>query len=310
MGRNRNRGKMSETYHIISDGSCDLPEELVREKNITVVPFYVSFDDQKFLKEGVDINVRDFYQQMVDQKGVYPKSCMPGIQDYEEVFLPFAKDGIPVICICITTKFSGSMQTAVNAREMVLEEYPQAKITVIDSTINTVLQGQFVLEAVRLRDSGASYEESVKRLEEIKSTGRIFFTVGDMEYLKHGGRIGKVAAVAGSILGIRPVITLKQGEIFPSGIGRSRRKTTEKSLELLVEYLKKSRLPSDCFSVAVGYGYDIQEGKDFRDHARDTLKQQGLDVGDIPTYQIGAGISVHTGPYPLGLGVIEKAIHH
>ncbi len=101
---------MSETYHIISDGSCDLPKELAEEKNITVVPFYVSFDDKNYLKENVEIGIRDFYQQMVDRKGVYPKSSMPSTQDYVDVFTPYARDGMPVICICITTKFSGSMQ--------------------------------------------------------------------------------------------------------------------------------------------------------------------------------------------------------
>ena len=100
---------MSEAFHIISDGSCDLPAKLAEEKNITVVPFYVSFDEGQYLKENVDIGIRDFYQQMVDRKGVYPKSSMPSVHDFEEAFLPFVKDGTPVICICITTKFSGSM---------------------------------------------------------------------------------------------------------------------------------------------------------------------------------------------------------
>lgn len=300
---------MSEAFHIISDGSCDLPPELAREKKITVVPFYVSFDDEHYMKENVEINIRDFYQQMVDNKGVFPKSSMPSIQDFEEAFLPFAQAGIPVICICITTKFSGSMQSALNARSLVLEKYPQAEITVIDATINTVLQGQYVLEAASLRDNGVNYPDTVKRLEEIKSTGRIFFTVGDMEYLKHGGRIGKVAALAGSVLNIRPVITLKQGEIFPSGIGRGRKNTTKKALELLLEYLKESGLGIDCFSIAVGYGYDREEGFAFRDHALDVLQENGYDIKEIPVYQIGATIGVHTGPYPLGFGIIEKGIH-
>ncbi len=299
---------MSEAFHIISDGSCDLPVQLTGEKGITVVPFYVSFDDTNYLRENVDIGIRDFYQQMVDRKGVYPKSSMPSTQDYVDVFRPFAKQGMPVICICITTKFSGSMQSAVAARELVLEEYPRAEITVIDSCINTVLQGLYVLEAVKLRDAGTGYQEAVARLEQIKSTGRIFFTVGDMEYLKHGGRIGKVAAVAGSVLGIRPVITLKNGEIYPSGIGRGRKRTTEKSLELLINYIKDSGKEADAFSIAVGFGYDIEEGTAFRDHALEVLRGKGLDVKEIPTYQIGATIGVHTGPYPLGFGVIEKAL--
>lgn len=300
---------MSETFHIISDGSCDLPVSLTKEKNITVVPFYVSFDDKHYLKENIEIGIRDFYQQMVDKKGVYPKSSMPSVQDYEDAFLPFVREGIPLICICITTKFSGSMQSALNARALLLEHYPDAKITVIDATINTVLQGQYVLEAAALRDAGYTYRETIARLEEIKSTGRIFFTVGNMEYLKHGGRIGKVAALAGSVLDIRPVITLKEGEIFPSGIDRGRKRTAQKALELLLDYLKKSSLGIECYSIAVGYGYDIEEGIAFRDHALLELQKNRYPIHEIPVYQIGATIGVHTGPYPLGFGIIEKGIH-
>ncbi len=301
---------MSEAYHIISDGSCDLPGELAAEKDITVVPFYVSFDDGHYLKENVEIGIRDFYQQMVDRKGVYPKSSMPSTQDYVDVFMPYAEQGTPVICICITTKFSGSMQSALNAKAIVRETWPEAEITVIDATINTVLQGLYVLEAAKLRDSGMGYRECVARLEEIKSTGRIFFTVGDMEYLKHGGRIGKVSAVAGSVLGIRPVITLKEGEIFPSGIGRGRKRTTEKAISLLVDYLEENGRAIGRYSIAIGFGYDYEEAVAFRERTLEILRGQGYDVGegDIPIYQIGATISVHTGPYPLGFGIIEKGI--
>lgn len=300
---------MREEFHIISDGSCDLPPKLAQEKNVTIVPFYVSFDDQHYLKENVEIDIRDFYQQMVDKKGVYPKSSMPSIRDYEEAFLPYAQAEIPVICICITTKFSGSMQSALNARSLIREKYPNAEITVIDATINTVLQGQYVLEAVDLRDHGFRYQDAATRLEQIKSTGRIFFTVGNMEYLKHGGRIGKVAVLAGSVLDIRPVITLKQGEIFPSGVDRGRKRTLKKAQDLLLEYLKESDLGVQCYSIAVGYGYDREEGLAFRDQSLALLRDKGYPVNDIPAYQIGATIGVHTGPYPLGFGIIEKGIH-
>lgn len=299
---------MREAYHIVSDGSCDLPPELVQEKYVTVVPFYVSFDGKNYQREMVDIGVREFYQQMVDNSKVYPKSSMPSVQDYVDVFLPFVKEKTPVLCICITTKFSGSMQSALNAKEMLLEEYPEAEIAVIDATVNTVLQGLYVLEAVKLRDSGAGFQETVERLEQIKSTGRIFFTVGDMEYLQAGGRIGKVAGVAGSVLGIKPIITLKQGEIFPSGIGRSRKKNLEKTIELLLAYLNENNAPMDNYSIAVGYGYDLQEAETFREHLSEVLNSKGYPVTDIPIYQIGATIGVHTGPYPIGIGVIEKGL--
>lgn len=298
---------MSEAYRIFSDGSCDLPPELAKEKGVTVVPFYVSFDGESYQKEIEEIGIREFYQKMVDNPKVYPKSSLPATQDYVDAFLPIIKEGIPVLCICITTKFSGSMQSALSARDILLEDYPEARIVVMDATVNTVLQGLLVLEAVRLRDSGADLEQTVRRLDEIKGTGRIFFTVGSMEYLQHGGRIGKVAGAAGSILGIRPIITLKQGEIFPSGIGRSRRKTTEKTIELLTAYLEENGGDISRYSIAVGYGYDYGEAEGYRDRVLEALRQKHKIEG-LPVYQIGATIGVHTGPHPLGLGIIEKSV--
>ena len=116
--------------------------------------------------------------------------------------------------------------------------------------------------------------------------------------------------MAGSLLGIRPVITLKQGEIFPSGIGRSRKNTTQKAIELLVQYLKEQTIGAEKFSVCIGFGYDEEEAKAFRERAYEALKAANLDIkSEIPLYQIGATISVHTGPYPLGFGVVEKSIH-
>ena len=182
------------------------------------------------MEEIKEIGIREFYQRMVDEPGIYPKSSMPSAQDYMEAFLPVAAQGIPIICICITTKFSGSYQSAMNAKEIVLESFPDARITVMDSTINTVLQGIFVIEAVRMYEAALPYDKVIERLEEIKRTGRIFFTVGNIDYLKHGGRIGKLAGIAGSMLGIRPLITLKEGEIFPSGLARSRKKSLRRCM--------------------------------------------------------------------------------
>lgn len=299
---------MSEKFHIVSDGSCDLPSELAEEKHVTVVPFYVSFDEKNYQKEMVEMGVREFYQQMVNNPKVYPKSSMPSVQDFADAFLPYAKAGTPIICICITAKFSGSVVSANNARDMILEEFPDAQISVIDSTVDTVLQGIYVLEAVRMRDEGMDYTETVARLEEIKATGRIFFTVGNIEYLKHGGRIGKVASVAGSVLGIRPIITLKQGEIFASGIGRSRRGTVNKTIDLLLNYLKEQNASTDDYSICVGYGFDREEAEKFREDLITAINEKGYGKVEIPIYQIGATIAVHTGPYPLGIGIIKKSI--
>ncbi len=297
-------------YRIVTDGSCDLPPELCREKDIGVVPFYVSFGSEDYQKEIVDIPIRTFYDQMVADPTTFPKSSMPSVQDYVDVFKPIVAEGKAIICICITTKFSGSYQSAMNAKEMLMESYPDARITVMDSTINTVLQGIFVLEAVRMYEAGLPYEKVIEELEAIKGTGRIFFTVGNIDYLKHGGRIGKLAGLAGSMLGIRPLITMKEGEIFSSGLARSRRKSLEKVYEMLWQYLQEVHAKPDEYVICVGYGYDIEEGEAFRSEAVAFLNAKGYAVADsdIRKYQIGATISVHTGPYPLGFGVLRKSM--
>lgn len=297
---------MNEQFQIISDGSCDLPPELTAKKQIRVIPFYVSFDGTNYRKELEEIGIREFYQEMVNRKGVYPRSSLPSVQDYMDAFLPYAKAGIPMLVLCISTKLSGSMQSALSARELILEDYPDAKIRVIDTTLCTVLQGLLVLEAAAMQERGAGFEETAERIEAIKSTGRIFFTVGNLEYLQAGGRIGRVAGIAGSLLGIRPVITMKEGEIFPSGISRSRRKTLEKTIDLLRDCLQACGGAVKKYSLAAGFGYDREEAEEYR---RLVVERLGglISLEELPLYQIGATIGVHTGPYPLGLGILERA---
>ena len=297
---------MQKKVQIVSDGSLDLSQEITKEKDIEVVPFYVSFDSNTYQKEMVELGVRDFYQEMVDHPDVFPKSSMPSVDDFYQVFEKSVKQQIPVICICITKKFSGSLQSATVAKEMIEENYPDAKITLIDSTINTVLQGLFVLEACRLRDQGLEYEEIVEKLLPIRQTGRIFFTIGSIDYLRHGGRIGKLAGITASALGIKPMITLKEGEIFNSGLARNRIKSMKKIVEMTKNYLDEVNAKSGEYSFCIGYGYDYDEAVKFREMLKELVEER-LGIDEIEIYQIGATIGVHTGPYPIGVGIIKKA---
>lgn len=297
---------MQQKIQIVSDGSLDLPRKLTDEKDIKVVPFYVSFDSETYLKEIEELDIRDFYQNMVDHPNVFPKTSMPSVDDYYRVFAPLAKEDIPTVCFCITAKFSGSLQSATTARDMVLEECPDAKITVIDATVNTVLQGLYVLEACRLRDLGWEYGRLVERMQEIRESGRIFFTIGSIDYLKAGGRIGKLMGLAGSSLKLKPIITLKEGEIYNFGITRSREKSYQKVIDLLKQYLDERNVSVGQYSFAVGYGYDYEEACRFKEMLKNLVEER-LGISDISIYQIGATIGVHTGPYPLGVGIVERA---
>lgn len=296
---------MANQYQIISDSSCDLDPELAAKCNVKVVPFYVSFDKEHYYKEIEEVGIREFYQQMADNPDVFPKSSLPSIDDYITTFTPYVKEGIPVICICITTKFSGSYNAAVNAKNILSDDYPEARITVIDAQINTVLQGLYVLEAVRMRDNGLSYEETIEQLERIKTTGRIIFTTADISYLKSGGRLGKLISIANNALKIKPLIILKEGEIFPFGIARSRKKSLDIVIEQTRKYFRELDDDVNNYSFVVGYGYDKEEAMEFRDRLLADLKTYS-NLESLDIFQIGATIGVHTGPHPLGVAFIKK----
>lgn len=292
-------------YQIISDGSCDLEADLKEKYNIKIVPFYVSFDEETYYKEIEEIAIRDVYEEMVSNPKQYPKTSLPSVQNYVDAFTPYVEAGIAVICICLTTSLSGSYNSALNAKEIICEDYPKAQITVINSYGATVFQRLYVIEAARMQKHGYTYDQTVEKLlGQMRDTARIIFTVGNLDYLQHGGRIGKVAKIAGSILNLKPLITLANGSIDSSGIARSRKKSMIKTLELLKSYFKENGENPANYSYAVGFGYDREEGILYKEMVDETLKDMGIKKS-ADFVQIGATICVHTGPFALGVGFVK-----
>ena len=119
-------------YQIFSDSSCDLPENLLQEHQIKLIPFYVSFDQENYYKENVDITKEEFYRTLTSKK-VYAKTSLPSVQDYISMFTPSLKEGNDILCLCLTQKFSGSYQSALNAKHILEEQYPDVNISIIDS---------------------------------------------------------------------------------------------------------------------------------------------------------------------------------
>lgn len=292
-------------YCIFSDGSCDLPADAVAENHITVVPFYTSFDGQTYEKEEVGSKVRAFYAKMVANPGLYPTSSTPSPQDYADAFRPKLEEGCAILCICITQKFSSSYQSAQIAKKMVLEDFPDATIAVIDSTVNTVLQGLIVLEAARLCQAEVPFDEAVQRILDIRESGRIFFTIGSLDYLQRGGRIGELAGKVSSILSIRPLIALYGGEIHLAGIARGRKRSLDAVIDTVKKYVTKNQIDIRDYSVAIGYGYDREEAAQFRLQLLEKLGWEA-EAERILLQQIGSTIGVHTGPHPLGLGFVRR----
>ena len=288
-------------YKIVSDSACDLSKEYLEKHDVTIVPLSVSFDGEIYYRDGVDITRNQCYQKMVDDPKLFPKTSLPSVESYADVFRSFVEQGFPVVCFTITTLFSGSYNSAMNAKSLVEEDYPDANICVIDSKQNSVTQALLIDQFVRMLEDGLSFEQAMSKLDALMASARIFFTVGSLDYLKMGGRIGKVATAATGKLGVKPVIIMKDGDIGLGGIGRNRNKLKNSVLQVAKKYLDENN--KDNFIVSVGYGYDKEEGFEFMKEVESTLD---VKLDSETNVAIGIVSAVHTGPYPIGLGVIRK----
>ena len=293
-------------FDIVCDSSADLPPVFAQENHIGVVPFYVSLDSDHYLREGVDISVTDFYQMMIDHGDYAPKTSTPTIQDYTDAFRPSVAAGTPVLCICLTQKFSSSMQSALNAKAVLEEEYPGARIAVIDSQLATALQGLLVKEAVRLRSLVVELEQAVSLLEDIRHTGQIFFTTKDLKYLQRGGRLSRTASIAGSMLNLKPILYFHDGDLDKAEVCRGRKKSLKKIVDNFFNYLEANHIDLSQYLFGTGIGAEVEEYEEFIHVLEERFEATGIHPSEWFKVQIGATIGVHTGPYPMGLGILKK----
>ena len=290
-------------FRVMSDSSCDISQEQEKTYGINLISYYVSFDGVNYQKDRAEISAEDFYREMAENPGVYPKTSMPTQVDFYEAFLPYAEKGEKVIYLNLTSKFSSSFQSARLAAEALMEDYPDCKIAVIDSFSATVQEGLLVTEAARMAQDGISFEEAVERLEELKMTSRIFFTTGDLSYLQKGGRIGKVLTQAASMLKIKPIIHLYEGELQAAGIARARKKSIAKFMEDAKSFFADKNI--NDYRICTGKGHDQEEYDAFHKDVEAEMKALGF-TGEVESYQIGCTIGVHTGPTPIGIACIRK----
>lgn len=232
---------------------------------------------------------------------------MPTMQDYLDAFEKHLQRGADVLCYCLTEKFSGSFSCASAAAAMLAEDYPDRKIRVVDSTLATGLQGLLLLELAGFRKRGHSLEETYERGEEIKKTAAIFFTIENLSYLSHGGRIGKLADMAMRGMSMRPIIRFGSGELHPIGVGLGMKHAYGRVAQAVRRALQEQKLDLEHYTFALGWGYSREEAEYFFQQIRDLFLEWFGQVPDFVPIQIGATIGGHTGPHPVGIGFIEKA---
>ena len=133
------------------------------------------------------------------------------------------------------------------------------------------------------------------------------FLVGNLEYLEHGGRIGKVASIAGKLLNVKPLITLKDGEIYSPGLKRGRKKSMAGTIDLLLDYMEENGYTPENCSLVIGYCYGYEEAESFQKMLMHSLEEKFGTTETVPIHRIGATIGVHTGPYAIGIGIIRRS---
>lgn len=288
-------------FHIFSDGSCDLTLTLAKEKKIKIIPFYVSLEQDKYQKELFELPLKEFYKKVIEEH-CYPKTSLPSVQDYISAFTETLEQGKNVLCYTITDSLSGSYQSAMTAKQILEETYPKSKIYIVNSWLATGAQALLLFEACKMQEQGYSLEDIYQKTEELKKTGKILFMVGTLDYLEHGGRIGKIASLSGKILNIKPLIELKNAEINVAGVSQSRKKALKKLSSITKKFFETEQENPADYIFKIGTTNTWEEVSSF---------QQLLST-DIPSieftdaFQIGATIAAHTGPDTIGICFIKK----
>lgn len=286
-------------YKIIADSSCDIPISLMKEKGILYVPFNVSFDQETYLEELKDITSDVFFHKLNTEK-LFPKTSLPSVQSYMDVMETVLKEGYDVLCLCLSSKFSGSYQSAVNAGNILAESYPENRICVVDTTCATACEGMMVLEACRMRDAGLALDAVVEKLNKLAESACLYVTVDSLEHLQKGGRIGKASAMAGAILNIKPIIAMKDGELQPE----SKVRGTKKALKTLID-LSKEKIGTEKEQYRLVLVRGDEERLASASELATSLRSEGYDVAaDIWT--AGITIGSHIGPTPVAICMIKK----
>ena len=264
---------------IVTDSAADIPSAIVRELGITLVPAYVNFGTKSY-RDGVDIGCDEFYDKLA--KGpVYPSTSQATPADFAAIYRRLAKETDEIISIHMSDKFSGTFSSAQRGKN---QADVKCDITMIDSETISMALGIIVMSAAGmalLNQTPAEILDNVR--DRIKNT-RLWGTFDTLKYLARGGRIGKGKALLGSILNVKPVITIRDGVISPVGNFRTR----TKALDKLCEMVQSS---SGVQELAIVHATTLDEAQNLANRLSPFVAAERLHLA-----RLGPAIGVHTGP--------------
>ena len=269
---------------VVTDSACDLPQSMVDEHDIEIVPLTIRFGEQEFVDRR-DLSPKEFWARSKDAP-VLPETAAPSPGAFEEVYRRAASDGYEgVVCVTLSSALSATYEAAQVAARAVQDEIP---VRVVDSKAVTMAQGMIAVAASQMAAQRKGMEDVAGAAEDIVPRTRIYATLDTVENLKKGGRIGGAQAFIGSLLSIKPVIHLNDGVVEPE----SRQRTRSKSLRYLVEKVKEH---GKVENLALMHG-DAPDVEEFLDLLSAVYPRDEIIVGDI-----GAVIGTHGGPRVMGV---------
>ena len=278
---------------IIVDSACDLPKKEAEKLNLDFLPLKTIFGEEEFL-DGIDLTHEEFYTKL-ENSNVNPTTSQISPADFEDVYADVKAKGDTAVVITLSSKLSGTYQSANIARE----DYEDC-IHVVDSLNATVGEQLLVLYACRLREQGATAENIAKALEEKKGDICLAAVLDTLEYLQRGGRISKTVAVAGTLLSIKPLVALENGEVASIGNARGLKNAGAQLTKALQE-----RGEID-FSMPCSWVYSGQNDELLQKYIDGNADAWDARIKSIPVTGIGSAIGTHIGPGAFGLAFFRN----
>ncbi|HEU0291703.1 MAG TPA: DegV family protein [Anaerolineales bacterium] len=273
---------------IVTDGAADILPTWKTEYGIDVIPVNIMFGERSYL-QGVELDNEGFYK-LVDEKKRIPKTSQPTPHQFVEFYRRIAQKGDTILSVHVTAKLSGTYASAVSAAEEVKDDF---KVFPIDSASGSLGIGLMCREARRLDRAGKNVEEIVRYLEEIKYKVRVILTLDTLEYAKMSGRVKTLQAALASVLNVKPIAVLRDGDLSMA----ERVRTRKASLDRVIEMAKEEYGDQPVY-LAVVHARDPKSGEELLEDARKHFNHKETMIGEL-----SISVAANLGPGTVGLVV-------
>lgn len=274
---------------LFADSASDLPKEFFETEDVTLFPLRVHIGEEEF-EDIRTIHSLKVYETI--RSGVQPKTSQASPEEMQSAFEQLAKDKEEGYYIAFSSELSGTHNTAVMVADQVREEYPDLKLTILDSKAASLGYGLLVKEAAALAKSGKTLDEIQEQIARKAEKLESLFTVEDLDYMARGGRISKGSAFVGGLLNIKPLLHVEDGKLVPIEKLRGRKKVIKRMIELIEE--RGNNL--DQQTLAISHGDDEEFAELLKQEIQNRFNPKNVEI-----HLIGSVIAAHTGPGTLAV---------